>query len=268
MECQSLIYLSKQDMLAPCGKCVFCGATKRSDWALRLHYEAKLHLSKKFVTLTYADAHLRWEKGVSQLSKRDVQLYMKRLRRSAPGVTVRYFAVGEYGSKTYRPHYHLLLFGEVSDEQVRAAWEFGHVNIGQVTQASVMYCLGYIVNGKGWQMRTKRVAPFALMSRRPGLGANYLSQSMIDWHRSGRYNFAIVDGNKRHLPRYYKTRIFSKIDLVRIAVRDQKAVFKAAVKWVRSPAMRRQRDPLAYRRLQIDRLAMKIRAKSKENLVI
>lgn len=193
---------------------------------------------------------------------------MKRLRKSCPGVTLRYFAVGEYGSKTYRPHYHILLFGEVSDEKVREAWNFGHVHIGQVTQASVMYCLGYIVNGKGWQMRTKRVAPFSLMSRRPGLGANYLTPEMIDWHRSGRKNYAIIDGCKRHLPRYYKVKIFSKIDLVRIAVRDQKAMFKKAVEWVRSPAMRRQADPLAYRKLQIERLAQRIRAKSKENLVI
>lgn len=268
MECQKPIYLSKQDMLVPCGRCPFCCATKRSDWALRLHYESKRHLTKKFVTLTYADAHLRWKNGVSQLDKRDVQLYMKRLRRSCPGVTLRYFAVGEYGSKTYRPHYHILLFGEVSDEKVREAWSFGHVHIGQVTQASVMYCLGYIVNGKGWQMRTKRVAPFSLMSRRPGLGANYLTPAMIEWHRSGRKNYAIIDGCKRHLPRYYKVQIFSKIDLVRIAVRDQKAMFKKAVEWVRSPAMRRQADPLAYRKLQIDRLAQRIRAKSKENLVI
>ena len=268
MECQKPIYLSKQDMLVPCGRCVFCGATKRSDWALRLHYEGKLHLSKYFVTLTYADAHLRWKNNVSQLEKRDVQLYMKRLRKSAPGVTIRYFAVGEYGSKTYRPHYHLLLFGEVSESQIRDAWSFGHVHIGQVTQASIMYCLGYIVNGKGWQMRHKRNPPFSLMSRRPGLGHNYLSPAMIEWHRSGRKNYAILDGSKRHLPRYYKTKIFSKIDLVRIAVRDQKAMFKKAVEWVRSPAMRRQEDPIAYRQLQIERLAQKIRSKLKENLVI
>lgn len=250
----------------PCGKCAFCTATKRSDWALRLHYEGKLHDVKKFVTLTYADAHLHFKNGTSQLDKRDVQLWLKRVRRS--GAKVRYFAVGEYGSKTYRPHYHVLLFGDVSDKVVRDSWPLGHVHIGSVSQASIMYCLGYIVNGKGWKMRSGRVAPFSLMSRRPGLGANYLSRSMIDWHRSDRKNYAILDGQRRHLPRYYKTKIFSKIDLVRIAVRDQKAMFKAAVKWVRSPAMRRQKDPLAYRALQLQRLAEKIRAKSKENLII
>lgn len=266
MECQTPRYLSKQDMVVPCGRCAFCTATARSDWALRLHYEGRKHIVKKFVTLTYADPHLRFKNGVSQLCKRDVQLWLKRVRKT--GAKVRYFAVGEYGSKTFRPHYHVLLFGDVCDTVIRNSWELGHVHIGQVTEASIMYCLGYIVNGKGWKMRTKRERPFSLMSRKPGLGASYLSPAMIEWHRSGRKNYAILDGAKRHLPRYYKCKIFSKIDLVRIAVRDQKIMFRKAVEWVRSPAMRRQKDPLGYRKEQLQRLAKRIRAKCKENLVI
>lgn len=275
MECQTPRYLAKQDMVVPCGICAFCCATRRSDWALRLHYEGRRHLVKKFITLTYADCHLHFKSGVSQLCKRDVQLWLKKVRRT--GAKVRYYAVGEYGSKTFRPHYHVLLFGDVSDSVIRDSWNLGLVHIGSVTEASVMYCLGYIVNGKGWKMRTKREAPFSLMSRGNGipgdsgyggLGFSYLTPAMIEWHRSGRKNYAILDGAKRHLPRYFKCKIFSKIDLVRIAVRDQKAVFKAAVKWVRSPAMRKQKDPLAYRAVQLKRLAWKIRAKSKENLVI
>lgn len=266
MECLKPRYLSKQDMVVPCGNCAFCCATKRSDWALRLHYEGRRHLVKRFITLTYADPHLHWKNGNSQLHKRDVQLWLKKVRRT--GAKVRYFAVGEYGSKTYRPHYHVLLFGDVSEDVIRSSWSLGHVHIGQVTEASVMYCLGYIVNGKGWKMRTKRERPFAIMSRRPGLGASYLTPAMVLWHRSGRKNYAILDGTKRHLPRYYKTKIFSKIDLVRIAVRDQKAMFKAAVAWLRSPTMSKLRDPLAYRDEQRRRQAKQIRSKCKLNLTI
>lgn len=279
MECQTPIYLHKQEMVVPCGKCAFCTATKRSDWALRLHYEGRKHLVKRFVTLTYADPHLHWKNGVSQLCKRDVQLWLKRVRRAGP--KVRYYAVGEYGSKTFRPHYHVLLFAWDGfpdlDNVLRAAWPLGQVHIGEVTDASVMYCLGYIVNGKGWKMSDKREPPFSLMSRGNGikgdpgyggLGFQYLTPAMVEWHRSGRKNYAILDGRKRHLPRYYKCKIFSKIDLVRIAVRDQKQMFKRAVEWVRSPAMRRQADPLKYRAEQLKRLAWTIRAKSKANLTI
>lgn len=264
MECQNPKYIAKNDVVVPCGNCAFCTATRRSDWALRLHYEAKMHLDTKFITLTYANAHLRWKDGISQLHKHDLQCYFKLLRRS--GYKIRYYAVGEYGSRTYRPHYHVLLFGAVPDRVLRERWEFGTVHIGTLTSQSIMYCLGYMVNGKHWTMTHKRVRPFCTMSRRPGIGLNYLSPAMIEWHKSGRKSYALLDGVKRHLPRYYKERIFSKVDRVRIAVRDTKLAFKRDVEWIRSPEMMKMRDPLAYRREQRARLAKKIRDKSKQNI--
>lgn len=265
MQCLTPIYLSKQDMVVPCGKCSFCAVTRRSDWSTRIEYEARLHLTKKFVTLTYANPHLTWDHGHPQLVKSDLQKWFKRVRKT--GARLRYYAVGEYGSTTFRPHYHILLFGEVSDDVIRSSWPYGSVHIGSVTQASIMYCLGYLTN-KNWKHLHNRVPPFSLMSRKPGLGSNYLSPAMVDWHRSGRKNYVLVDGVKRHLPRFYKTKIFSKIDLVRIAVRDQKAVFKQMVDWIRHPHRAKMRDPLAYRDRQLQELAKKIRRSSKENLSI
>jgi len=223
-------------------------------------------LDKKFVTLTYADPHLVWKDNVPQLHKRHLQLWFKLIRRR--GYKIRYYGVGEYGSKTFRPHYHVILFGSVPDEVLRECWPHGHIHVGSVTEASIMYTLGYIVNGKGWQMKHKRERPFNIMSRKPGIGANYLSPEMVAWHRSGRKNYAMVYNEKRHLPRYYKCKIFSKVDLVRIAVRDQKAVFKKMVEWVRSKPMQRLADPLAYRDEQMKILAKRIRFKCKENLII
>lgn len=265
MECQHLKYLAKQDISVPCGNCAFCMATRRSDWALRIHYEHRQHLDAKFITLTYANPHLKWKNGISQLDKGDLQKFFKRVRKVSK---CRYYAVGEYGSKTYRPHYHILLFGRVSEKLIRDCWDLGQVHIGGVSSRSVMYCLGYMVNGKHWTMTKGRVRPFCTMSRRPGIGASYLTPAMIAWHKSDRKNYAVLDGVKRHLPRYYKEKIFSKIDRVRIAVRDQKAAFKRDVEWLRSPAMARLKDPLAYRREQRRRLAQKIRNKTKQNISI
>jgi len=281
MECLRPKYLSKQDIVVPCGHCPFCAVTRRSDWATRLHYEAKKHYGSKFVTLTYSNNNMTWDHGVPQLNKRDLQLWFKRVRKA--GYKFRYYAVGEYGSKTFRPHYHVLVFGDVPELVLKKAWAkqnrrtkkyyaIGHVHVGQVTSASVMYCLGYMVNGKSWKMKHHRVAPFNVMSRGrgkvKGLGSNYLSPAMIAWHRSGRKNYVLLDGEKRHLPRYYKTKIFSKVDLVRIAVRDQKAVFKKMVEWIRHPKRMKMRDPLAYYEAQRLIAAKRIRMKCKENLTI
>lgn len=266
MECLHPKYLVKQDMTVPCGACAFCGATKRSDWALRLHYEAKKYMDTKFVTLTYANNEMDWNNGSPQLSKRHLQLWFKRVRKA--GYKFRYFAVGEYGSKTYRPHYHIIIFGHVPEDVVRKSWGKGHVHIGRVSQASIMYCLGYIVSGKGWRMRHKRIAPFTTMSRRPGLGASYLSKEMIAWHKSDRKNYAVLDGVKRHLPRYYKVKIFSRLDLLRICVRDTKEAFRKQVEWIRSKKAMAMRDPIGYRDEQLRVLAKRIRMKCKENLTI
>lgn len=266
MECIAPKYLSKQDIIVPCGRCAFCMATRRSDWSTRLHYEAKMHLDSKFVTLTYANPHLTWAHSKPQLVKLDLQKWFKRVRKS--GVKIRYYAVGEYGAKTYRPHYHILLFGPVSEDLIRKSWPLGQVHIGKVTSASIAYCLGYMVNGKSWQMIHQRVRPFCTMSRRPGLGANYLTKAMVQWHKDDRKNYCIIDGKKRHLPRYYKCKIFSKIDLVRIAVRDNKEAFKKQVAWLRSPSIARMRDPLSYREEQRRRAAARIKFKCKLNLTI
>lgn len=275
MECLKPTYLAKQEMVVPCGRCPFCAATRRSDWATRLHYEGLKHYGSKFVTLTYDDKNLTWNHGNPQLVKSDLQNFFKRLRKA--GHAFRYYAVGEYGSRTYRPHYHVLLFGDVPREAIDFAWTkvvqgkrapIGLTHVGNVTQASINYCLGYMVNGKSWQMLHKRERPFCLMSRRPGLGSNYLSKDMVSWHKSDRKNYVLLDGEKRHLPRYYKTKIFSKVDLVRIAVRDQKAVFKKMVEWIRHPKRMRMADPLAYYEEQRKIAARRIRFKSKQNLII
>lgn len=277
MECLSPKYIHKNDIVVPCGVCPFCAVTRRSDWAFRLYQELKKHDQSIFITLTYSNNHLTYDYGQPQLVKSDLQNFFKRLRKK--GYKCRYFAVGEYGSKTYRPHYHIILFGSVPREVIETSWArfdkkskkyhaIGHVHIGQVNEKSIMYCLGYLINARQWKMKHHRVPPFTLMSRRPGLGSNYLTKSMIDWHRSGRKNYVMYYDEKRHLPRYYKNKIFSKIDLVRISVRSQKELFRKMVEKIRSPIMIKMKDPLKYLHERKLEQARKIRKTSKQNLII
>jgi len=277
MECVKPLYIAAHEIHVPCGKCPQCGANKRADWATRLHFEARQHLESKFVTLTYANHKLRWKHGQSQLCKRDLQLWFKRVRRA--GYKCRYYAVGEYGSTTYRPHYHVILFGPVPDTVIRDAWcdEFknglgslGHVHIGTVTQASIMYCLGYLVNAKAPLMVHHRERPFALMSRKPGLGSAYMTPEMLAWQRSERKSYVVVDGEKRHLPRFYKERMFSKIDQVRMAVTASKVWLAKEIAWSREPGQLLMSYPklVAYKRELRNRLSERIRAHSKSSTSI
>jgi hypothetical protein len=131
-----------------------------------------------FLTLTYDTAHVPiTEKGYMTLCKSDVQLFLKRLRKSLPESKIKYYAVGEYGGKTMRPHYHLILFGAdfasaakawcVEDRHTRKRCAIGQCHYGVVTGASVGYTLKYIQKpGKIPMHRNDdRVKEFSLMSK-------------------------------------------------------------------------------------------------------
>lgn len=105
----------------PCGKCIGCRLEYSRQWANRCLLELKEHDSAYFVTLTYNDWHVPISQYVNKetgelcdvqtLRKRDYQLFMKRLRKAFPNDKIRFYAAGEYGPKTLRPHYHAILFG-------------------------------------------------------------------------------------------------------------------------------------------------------------
>lgn len=74
-----------------------------------------------YTWLSYADSHgLDSSFCVPLLYYRDIQNFMKRLNKYIYGKigkykTFRYFIIGEYGTKSFRPHWHIILFTD-SDE--------------------------------------------------------------------------------------------------------------------------------------------------------
>ena len=88
----------------PCGKCLECRIQHARAWADRCVVEAKQYDDNYFVTLTYDDAHLP---AKNSLVPDDLQKFMKRLRKHFPNNKIRFFACGEYGDTSWRPHYHL-----------------------------------------------------------------------------------------------------------------------------------------------------------------
>lgn len=91
----------------PCQKCLECRIQYARTWADRCVLEAKQYKHNYFVTLTYDDYFLP---NRNSLEPKDVQLFMKRLRKKFKGTKIRFLLSGEYGDVSFRPHYHLLLF--------------------------------------------------------------------------------------------------------------------------------------------------------------
>lgn len=201
----------EKPILVPCGKCIPCLVNKRTDWGFRLQEEHKVSKSAHFVTLTYDAKHLRSNKS---LCKRDLQLYLKRLRKKDASAKIRYYAVGEYGSISARPHYHILLFNSCV-ENIRSAWNdakgdaIGIVHVGNVSPASVAYVTKYIIQKDQYPEGMEK--PFATMSRAYGIGGHYLSDAMVAWHREDDRNYVVRPGNlKGRLPRFYREKIWYK----------------------------------------------------------
>lgn len=147
-----------------------CRIRTRCEWSTRLQLEARCHARSCVVTLTYADEFLP-PGGV--LVKRDVQLFMKRVRRSIG--SCRFHAVGEYGDQFGRPHYHVTLFGIWMDrQQCEDIWGKGRCSVDLVSPESCNYVAGYVVkkwtNPKESQLHG-RPPEFTLMSLKPGIGA-------------------------------------------------------------------------------------------------
>lgn len=246
MECLKPIYLAKREQHVPCGRCIYCNVSRANAWSTRLYWEYRRSQASAFVSLTYEDQYLtyfegKYYEGVAQLVRSDLQKYFKRLRKA--GVQFKYYAVGEYGSRYGRPHFHILFFfsSDFDERIIREKWSMGIVHVGQVSTDSINYCLSYISLRR---KRGNRVHEFALMSK--GLGDNYHKNAqVIAWHKSGRKNYCYIEGKKVALARYYKEKIFSKIDRVRIAVATEKEFMRKMVRYIRSPVNRKLRDPLA-----------------------
>lgn len=221
----------------PCGHCIGCRLDYSRSWADRMMLELDHHKGKAiFVTLTYDNEHVPityddyGEVGYFSLWKPDLQKFFKRLRKAFPDKEIRYYAAGEYGSTTFRPHYHAIIFG-LSLEDFPDLRQRGLNDLKQAHYESMVFqriwnqgfCLLAAVS---WQtcayvsryVQKKVFAAelpiqdlydcepeFSLMSRRPGIGAPYMADHPDMFDQSNIY----VRGHDKpiSIPKYFLTKL-------------------------------------------------------------
>lgn len=168
-----------------CGQCFPCRLNRRRLWTHRLVLESFCHDSSVFLTLTYNEDNLPWP---GTLNPKHLSGYIKRLRARIHPKKLRFYGVGEYGSQTWRPHYHAAVFGVGYEEfsDLESAWSnedgpIGWVHIGDLNPESAQYLCGYTVK-KMTSSHDERIRDFAhegvylhpefsRQSNRPGIGA-------------------------------------------------------------------------------------------------
>lgn len=204
-------------MTIPCGQCIGCRLEKARQWAIRCVHESKMWEHNSFVTLTYNDLNLPID---GSISKREIQLFMKRLRKEY-GEGIRFYACGEYGEENKRPHYHLILFNiQFNDREMHSVrngvklyrsrkleeiWTKGYSTIGDVTFESAAYVARYvtkkITGDKAENHYNGKIPEFALMSRKPGLGKGFVEEYYKDIYVKD--EIIMRNGLKMKPPKYY-----------------------------------------------------------------
>lgn len=191
--------------LVPCGRCVECMSQKAKEWSFRIQDEMSLHAANCFLTLTFRENPLT-------ICKRDLQTFVKRLRKSIEPCKIRYFACGEYGKKHGRPHYHLAVFGwrpadlvylyTTNDGDrlyrsptVEKLWPHGFITVGDLTLESGKYVAKYLQKLQDFPDGLE--PPFLLMSNRPGIGYGAIDEKAVKTDKIYR------QGQYIPIPRYY-----------------------------------------------------------------
>lgn len=209
----------------PCKQCIGCQEKYSKEWAVRCLLESEKYKWNFFVTLTYDDYHLPCESEIvdektgeifedkgdwytGHLKKDDLKDFIDDLRdyyRYHYGHTgIKYFACGEYGSETQRPHYHIILFnlpkppdlkvykiqnGSVyytSDLIKKKIWkDKGFITLGEVNWDTCAYTARYVM--KKMNRRPERsyyeegqIPEFIRMSNKPGIASDCFDEAMFN----------------------------------------------------------------------------------------
>lgn len=181
MICTSPVQLTQRKV--SCGQCMCCRINKKRKWSGRLALECLAwdKLSVFFQTLTYADWNLptTLDEGLPTLEKKELQTWVKNLiqwARDNGHATPRFFAVGEYGSKTERPHYHIIWFNMETAvlEQAQISWKMGHQKTELVNSPKALaYVCAYTTKKMTRESDERllgREPEFMISSKRPAIG--------------------------------------------------------------------------------------------------
>ncbi|ALS03644.1 VP4 [Gokushovirus WZ-2015a] len=221
---------------------------------------------------------------INTLNMDDMTRFWKRLRKyqtTEPdmGNGLRYFYSGEYGEQTGRPHYHAIVFGlEIPDLKkvpgrnqyyksaiLEKIWGKGNVTIAYSEPGTYNYVAGYVTK-KMYGNDTKEyqnlglTAPYACMSRKPGIAMPWLEQNLDKlWEQ----DYIQLAGKTAPIPRAFD-KVLEQKDPERLWAKKKKRQWSAINGALQ--AMSQTEQTLLEQYETKDRVLMKSFAKSKGKL--
>lgn len=174
-----------------CRKCETCKIFKRYDWLKRIDIEREKWKYLFFITLTFDNEHINKNEFVS----RELSSWFKKQKKAENlPKDLAYIAAAEFGEKTFRKHYHILLMSNefifydlepfknsarnniiYTSSFLNAIWEKGSINSVQIVESNACfkYMLKYTTKlknkgeklilsrgfGKPWNFQLKNLTP-------------------------------------------------------------------------------------------------------------
>lgn len=223
-------FMFEKMVSVPCGSCRECLTQSSRSWAFRIMKEAQCHDDNWFITFTYDDDHIPKNgmldvNAISDFNKK-LKVYLSRKGLKSD---FRFYAVGEYGGQTARPHYHVIYFGlDIPDlkyicksskgdlvfdsEFIKKVWSNGFITIEGVDVGSACYVARYCDKKKRLnksqkeELKKKGIVPeFSRMSNRPGIGAAYLDKAE-ELFLEGIFN-DYINGKSYSFPLYFTKKL-------------------------------------------------------------
>lgn len=239
----------------PCRKCLSCRLEAARETAVRCVHEAQMYEKNSFITLTYSDENLK----SSKLDYKHYQKFIKDLRNHLfqdllnslfpkqhqsdqrklwnkfskerrnelyESIKISALVAGEYGDKTKRPHWHILVFNwrpsdtiykyqnERGDKvftsnTLDTLWKNGLAEIGTITFQSAGYVARYaskkLIHGKDGEHEYE---PISKRSTKNAIGKKWIQKFYNDVFNYG--YVVLLDGTKCGIPKYYE-KWFKKI---------------------------------------------------------
>lgn len=241
----------------PCKECAGCQEAYSKEWATRCMLEAARYEHNYFITLTYDEYHIpkndellnkktgevfendNWEQGhlcpdhITKFNK-DVREYW---RTHYEHTGIKFYASGEYGGLTRRPHYHMIMFNlpiKLEDLKIYKVknghilwncdiltkiWDKGFVGLAEVNWDTCAYTARYVMKKLKGKIEDEKyyengmVPEFVRMSRRPGIGIDYFKEHMQEMYKNDEI---ILAGHAEKIqpvkpPKYYD-RMFKDLE--------------------------------------------------------
>lgn len=189
-------------------------------------HEAKMNRMNCFVTLTYDEEHMPYQR---QLTYPHFQRFLRKARRKYGAF--RFFMAGEYGELHDRPHYHACLFGlsfprervvrsdsgtgfhVYESAALSQLWPHGYASVGDLSFESAAYVARYVVKKAGGPADERLMRfdengvcywltpEFSKCSLKPGIGASWWAKYKPEVIARGNL---VMRGVEMKWPRYYE----------------------------------------------------------------